>query len=173
MTIWQEPCEVTHMLNFLVIKVVISYNAILGRTDINAFQAVASTYHLKIKFPTKNGVGMEKGDQKLARSCYVAALRADGIGGASIPHRRHGCQGRWRKAGKPVEDLILIPLDPEDPKNVTYIGASLKGPLKEKLVKFLQENNDVFSWTTADMPRIDPQLITHKLNVDPLRKSIK
>ena len=38
MTMGQEPCEVTQMLNFLVIKVVTSYNAILGRTGINAFQ---------------------------------------------------------------------------------------------------------------------------------------
>ena len=66
LTMGQEPCEVTQMLNFLVIKVVTSYNAISGRTGINAFQDVASTYHLKIKFPTKNIIGMEKGDQKLA-----------------------------------------------------------------------------------------------------------
>ena len=45
------------MLNFLIIKVVSSYNAILGRTGISAFQAVTSTYHLKIKFPSRNGVG--------------------------------------------------------------------------------------------------------------------
>ena len=85
MTMGQEPCEVTQMLNFLVIKVATSYNAILGRTRINAFKAVASTYHLKIKFPAKNGIGMEKGDKKLARSCYIAALRADGIGGQVLP----------------------------------------------------------------------------------------
>ena len=67
MTIGQEPCEVTQMLNFLVIKAVSSYNAILGRTGISAFQDIASTYHLKIKFPSRNGVGQEKGDQQLAR----------------------------------------------------------------------------------------------------------
>ena len=71
------------MMNFLVIKVVSSYNAILGRTRISAFQAVASTYHLKIKFPSRNGVGEEKGDQQLARSCNVAALRPDEIEGKS------------------------------------------------------------------------------------------
>ncbi|KAK1403400.1 hypothetical protein POM88_003005 [Heracleum sosnowskyi] len=49
--------------------------------DLHAFKAVASTYHLKIKFPTKNGVGEEQGDQKMARSCYIAALRPDGVRG--------------------------------------------------------------------------------------------
>ena len=32
MTMGHEPCEVTQMLNFLVIKAVTSYNTILGRT---------------------------------------------------------------------------------------------------------------------------------------------
>ena len=85
MTMGQEPCEVTQMLNFLVIKVVTSYNAILGIMGINTFQVVASTYHLKIKFPAKNGIGMEKGDQTLAQICYIAALRADGVVGQVIP----------------------------------------------------------------------------------------
>ena len=56
----QEPCGVTQMLNFLVIKVGISYNALLGRPRINTFQAVASTYHIKTKFPTKNDIGNGK-----------------------------------------------------------------------------------------------------------------
>jgi hypothetical protein len=85
MTIGQEPREATQMLNFLVIKASSTYNAILGRTGLHAFKAVASTYHMKIKFPTRNGVGEQKGDQKMARSCYIAALRPDGVGGQVLP----------------------------------------------------------------------------------------
>jgi hypothetical protein len=85
MTMGTEPREATQMLNFLVIKAVSSYNAILGRTGLHAFKAVASTYHLKLKFPTRNGVGEERGDQRMARSCYIAALRSDGIGGQVLP----------------------------------------------------------------------------------------
>ena len=33
-----------------------------------------STYCLKVKFPTKNGVGKVKGDQVLAREFYQAVL---------------------------------------------------------------------------------------------------
>ena len=65
MTMGQEPCKVTHMLNFLVIKVVTSYKSIFGRTGLNAFQAVASTYHLKIKFLAKNGIDIEKKISKI------------------------------------------------------------------------------------------------------------
>ncbi|XP_074347251.1 uncharacterized protein LOC141686092 [Apium graveolens] len=41
------------------------------------------------------------------------------------------------------------------------------------MTTFLQENSDVFAWTSADMPGIDSNLITHRLNVDPTRKVVK
>ena len=101
---------------------------------------MASTYHLKIKFPTKNGIGMEKGDQKLAQSCYMAELGGDRIRGQVLPIEDMDVREDEERRGKPAEDLTDIPLDPEDPKKVTYIGASLQGPLKEKLTRFLQKN---------------------------------
>ena len=30
-----------------------------------------------------------------------------------------------------------------------------------------QRNQDVFAWSQEDMPRIDPSIIVHKLNVSP------
>ncbi|XP_063942119.1 uncharacterized protein LOC135149915 [Daucus carota subsp. sativus] len=45
--------------------------------------------------------------------------------------------------------------------------------LKQEFVRFLRNNRDVFAWTAADMPGIDPSFITHKLNVNPVRKPIK
>lgn len=69
------------MLNFLVIKATSTYNAILERTGSHAFKAIASTNHLKMKFPIKNGVGEEKGDKRTNICCYVVALRADRVRG--------------------------------------------------------------------------------------------
>ena len=173
MTMGREPREVTQMLTFLVIKASSTYNAILGRTGLHAFKAIASSYHLKIKFPTRNGVGEEKGDQKMARSCYVAALRPDGIGGQVMPIEDMDSREDEERRGKPAEDLVPIPLVSGEPHKVTYIGASLEEPMKGKLIKLLQENGDLFAWTAADMPGINPDLITHKLNVDPSRKTVK
>jgi BarA-like signal transduction histidine kinase len=85
MTMGQEPKEATQMLKFLVVKAATTYNAILGRTGLHLFKAVASTYHLKVKFPTRNRVGEERGDQKLARSCYIEALKPNMTGGQVLP----------------------------------------------------------------------------------------
>jgi len=36
---------------------------------------VTSTPHLSMKFPTEEGVGVEKGDQRMARECYNTSLK--------------------------------------------------------------------------------------------------
>ncbi|XP_074374265.1 uncharacterized protein LOC141714659 [Apium graveolens] len=77
------------------------------------------------------------------------------------------------RQGKPAEDLVQIFLDPLDLDKVTYIGASLGKTPRDQLTKFLQKNNDVFAWTSADMRGIDPNLMTYKLNVDPTRKAFQ
>ena len=61
----------------------------------------------------------------------------------------------------------------DDPNKVTNIGALLLEPLKAEITKFLKENSDIFAWTAADMPGISPDLITHKLNIDSSRKTVK
>ncbi|XP_074352061.1 uncharacterized protein LOC141691222 [Apium graveolens] len=84
-TIGEEPRETTQMLNFQVVKAASTYNAIMSITGIHAFKAVPSTYHMVLKFPTRNGARKAREDQKMAQSCYVAALRPDGTGGRSSP----------------------------------------------------------------------------------------
>lgn len=51
------------------------YNAIIGRPTLNALRAVASTYHLALKFSTPTGVEVFHGNQVEARHCYALALK--------------------------------------------------------------------------------------------------
>jgi hypothetical protein len=41
------------------------------------------------------------------------------------------------------------------------------------LIKFLQENRDIFAWKPADMPGVPRELIEHELCLDPLTKPVK
>ncbi|KAK3037092.1 hypothetical protein RJ639_029934 [Escallonia herrerae] len=101
----EGPRQAVHTFDFLVVKVRSSYNRILGRTGLNKLQAVASTYHLIMKFPTPVGVGFVKGDQILARRCYVASCKADET--LSIDDQRD--EKALRRA-EPVEALVSIPI---------------------------------------------------------------
>ena len=64
-------------IDFLVVDCPSSYNVIIGQPTLNKFKASNSTYYLKMKFPTENGVGEVRGDQVLARECYQVALAAE------------------------------------------------------------------------------------------------
>ncbi|KAL0347810.1 UNVERIFIED_CONTAM: hypothetical protein Scaly_1797000 [Sesamum calycinum] len=65
----------TKMVKFLVVKASSAYNIILGRPSLNLFRAIASTFHMKLKFPTSVGVGEVVGDELMARVCYVNTLK--------------------------------------------------------------------------------------------------
>ncbi|XP_019053926.1 PREDICTED: uncharacterized protein LOC109114912 [Nelumbo nucifera] len=74
-----SPLHTVHFEHdFLVVATLSPYNAILGRPILHALQAVVSTYHLALKFPTNTGRGVMCGDQLEPRKCYVAALKAKG-----------------------------------------------------------------------------------------------
>ncbi|XP_059428602.1 uncharacterized protein LOC132162383 [Corylus avellana] len=69
------PRQSTIMVDFLVIDQPSAYNMIIGRPALNQLRAVTSTYHLKMKFPTIEGVGEVRGDQVVARRCYNTSLK--------------------------------------------------------------------------------------------------
>ncbi|KAL0430807.1 UNVERIFIED_CONTAM: hypothetical protein Sradi_0706700 [Sesamum radiatum] len=71
----EEPKRRTMIVKFLVMDTPFAYNVILGRPGLNLFKAVVSTYHQKMKFPTKSGIGEVSCDQREARRCYNMSLR--------------------------------------------------------------------------------------------------
>ena len=64
-----------------------------------------------------------------------------------------------------IEALEDIPLEEGNPEKFTRIGISMEEKTKQDLVQFLKKSKDVFAWSHEDMPRIDPNVITHRLNV--------
>jgi len=53
----------------------------------------------------------------------------------------------------------------ENEKQCTYIGGSMPGDLLNKFIVVLRRNRDLFAWKSADIPVIDPDVISHKLSV--------
>ena len=139
---------------FLVVDCSSTYNAILGRPTLNSWKAVTSTYHLMIKFPIENGVGEVKRDQVVAHECYIAMLEMD-------DHLQTMCiEEQWTIA-ELVEGLEEIPLDDSRLKRTTRIGTLASPPVRQALITFLRENQDMFVWSHEDMPGIDPSIIVH------------
>uniref|UniRef100_A0A2N9J0B4 Uncharacterized protein n=1 Tax=Fagus sylvatica TaxID=28930 RepID=A0A2N9J0B4_FAGSY len=65
------PKQATKRVEFLVVDCPSAYNVIIGRPTLNRLRAVTSTYHLLVRFPTEHGIGEMKGDQAMARECYL------------------------------------------------------------------------------------------------------
>ena len=62
LTLGDPPCQATTIVQFLIVDAPSAYNVLLGRPSLNAIKAVPYAYHMVIKFPTTNGVGMVRGD---------------------------------------------------------------------------------------------------------------
>ncbi|GAV72473.1 hypothetical protein CFOL_v3_15961, partial [Cephalotus follicularis] len=61
------PLQTQVEMTFLVVDTPSPYNAIVGRPGLNLLEAIVSTRHLLMKFPTRFGVGEVRGDQEVAR----------------------------------------------------------------------------------------------------------
>ena len=72
LSIMTEGKEV--IVNFIMVNAFSPYTAILGRPWIHAMGTVPSTLHMKVKFPTEDGVAVVKGDQQAAQQCMVATI---------------------------------------------------------------------------------------------------
>ncbi|XP_074314109.1 uncharacterized protein LOC141649314 [Silene latifolia] len=66
---------INKQVRYLVIDEPSTYNVILGRPWLHLMEAVPSTNHQCVKFPTPWGVEKIWGDQEEARGCYKKALK--------------------------------------------------------------------------------------------------
>ncbi|KAK3020521.1 hypothetical protein RJ639_046210 [Escallonia herrerae] len=121
-----------------------------------------------MKFPTKHRIVEVKGDQTTARQCYMTSCRSKNKEALIIEDLREDTK---MQRGEPVEDLVSIEVNPEEENKTVRIGSNLKEDAKLELVNLLRTYADIFAWTAADMPRIDPEVIIHR-DKDGLQKPI-
>ena len=170
LTLGDSPCQATTTERFLIVDAPSAYNMLLGRPSLNAIKAIPSAYHMMIKFPTVSGVGMVRGDQRVAREFYSASVKQKVVDNVYMD--KLDMRDKVLTRPEPSKQLESVSLD-DDPEHLAYIGSKLAEDLKGLFTQFLRQNKDVFSWKQADMGGIDPVVITHRLNINPSFKPIK
>ena len=170
LTLGDPPCQAMTTARFLVVDAPSAYNMLLSRPSLNVIKAILSAYHMMFKFPTISGVGMVRGDQRVARECYSASMKQKTVDNIYLDELDMRDEVHTRP--EPSEELELLSLD-DDPEHLAYIGSKLAEDLRNSLTNFLRQNKDVFAWKQAGMGGIDPTVITHRLNVSPSFKPVK
>ena len=110
--------------------------------SLNAIRAIPSAYHMVIKFPTANGVGMVREDQRIASECYSASMKQKAVDNIYMDELDMIDEMSTRPI--PSEELESIHLD-EQPKHLIYIGSKLAKDVKDLLIHFLKQNMEVFA----------------------------
>ncbi|KAL0291763.1 UNVERIFIED_CONTAM: hypothetical protein Sradi_7014900 [Sesamum radiatum] len=74
---------------------------------------------------------------------------------------------------EPVEEDKEIELVPGEPEKTTRIGSRLSSQMETLTIEFLRKNSNMFAWNPSNFKGIDPEVIVHRLNVDPQAKPAK
>ncbi|XP_015955836.1 uncharacterized protein LOC107480200 [Arachis duranensis] len=174
-TLGENSLSKTIDLQYLIVDCPSPYNVILGRPTLNMFRAVVSTYHLCVKFQAQDGhIVTLHSDRQQARQCYNASLKRSASGKehqeVRDTHNTHEVlslaeldpREDTQERPQPADELQEVSLMAKTGQ-VTYIGQALQGEERSELIKILKDNADLFAWTSADMPGINPNIICHKL----------
>jgi hypothetical protein len=187
LTAGTPPCHRTMEVRFVVIQASLPYNDIIGRPTICDLDAAIQLSTLTMMFPTRGGIGIIKGDAKMARKAYNRALKDKVVDRATMvleashlpplqvtkptlpPFEEKDQEEPW---GTPTEPTISWALQGNSLHHVS-IGSSLSLDEQNSLMEVLQANEEVFAYSAGDMPGIDPAIIQHHLNVSPCARPIR
>ncbi|GKV51226.1 hypothetical protein SLEP1_g57895 [Rubroshorea leprosula] len=148
---------VTPSVRFLVVKMASSFNIVIGRPTLTEIRAMVSQSHLCMKFPTPMGIATLRGNQEVARHCYITSVTQPMKGKAQTPEAipqqipdnqqvmgveivDNRPEDETRAA--PVEDVEEVLIDDRDLSRKTQIGTRLNPEERAELIAFLRANND-------------------------------
>nr|GFB65085.1 reverse transcriptase domain-containing protein [Tanacetum cinerariifolium] len=132
----------------MVIKSLSPYNGIIGRPGLKAIQAVPSTVHGMLKFPTEWGI-------VTIRSSLLIPAECASIGTSSVTPRE--------ERAPPAN--FTIALHPNFPDQEVVVGESLSDRGRTELCSLLKKNLDIFAWQPSDMTGVPRSVAEHKLNI--------
>ncbi|GAV80410.1 hypothetical protein CFOL_v3_23871, partial [Cephalotus follicularis] len=130
------PRQTQVEMTFLVVDIPSPYNAIVGRPCLNLMEAIVSTRHLLMKFPTRFGVREVRGDQQATRQCYRTAISDKGKDKV-LPIANVELRGDVEpECPQPVEDVLQVPMEEGDNEKVFQVGSQLGEEEKGELITF-------------------------------------
>ncbi|XP_058724210.1 uncharacterized protein LOC131595762 [Vicia villosa] len=71
----------------------------------------------------------------------------------------------------PDGDFELIPLG-DNPNRAVKIGKGIPDLPRKQLIACLRANADLFAWSAAEMPGLDPEVACHHLSINPTAKAV-
>ena len=162
-------------IRFLIVDALTSYNVLLGRPSLNTLCAVVSTPHLAMKFPSPSGeILTVHCDQRLARECYMASLRPQ-LPIQQTNHIERPPGSGITLSGEDLDprvgrDVRLKPVEETSPLELPNghsinVGTRLNSDERAIITHVLVGNTDLFGWSTADLPGVDPLVASHKLSI--------
>ncbi|VFQ76056.1 unnamed protein product [Cuscuta campestris] len=162
-------------VEFMVVRLLGSHNLILGQPALEDLDSVTSVKYLSMKFPTDSGIGVCRGNQKLARLYYqkqtkkmdAQDLRVDSIATALLKEEES------RPRAEPAEETEDVVIMEEQQEKKIKLGTNISAELRSKIIQVLRENFVVFAWSVEDMPGVSRSLITHRLAVGSDAEPIK
>ncbi|CAH9090598.1 unnamed protein product [Cuscuta epithymum] len=166
-------CQAKIDMEFVVVNLDSAHNMIWGRPALEDLEAIISMRHLCLKFPTKDGVGYARGNQKIARACYLKLTRKINEAEERIDTITTASAEEDTPKAEPVGDVEDVPLDVSRPERTLKIGTQLPQQIRRDILSVLRAYAIVFAWGPEDMPGISPKVITHRLSVNPASSPIK
>ncbi|XP_016647101.1 PREDICTED: uncharacterized protein LOC107880335 [Prunus mume] len=166
---------------FLIVDCPTAYNVIVGRTTLTRVKAHLSPHVLLMKFLTRNGTGVIRGDQLSARTRHpksvackppMEAMIVQGLpnGNGPIDDPREETP---TPVAQPTEELETVVLNEDLPDRWVKIGTNLDPDLRRQFIDFLWQQVEVFAWFYDDMPGILPDIISHKLSISTAHKPVR
>nr|GFB70562.1 reverse transcriptase domain-containing protein [Tanacetum cinerariifolium] len=120
-------------MNFMIVKSLSPYNGIIRRPRLKAIQAVPSTVHGMLKFPTEEGIVTIRSSLLIPAEC--ASVNTSFV----TPEE---------KKAHPTN--LTVPLHPNF-LDQEVVGGSLSDKGRTKLCALLKRNLDIFAWQPSDM----------------------
>jgi hypothetical protein len=136
-----------------------------------------------MKIPTAAGVISVYGSQEEARRAerntsvhnkQVHVINEDGGNEAAAAEEqraeaqmRQSMKGAEAERMKAVDVTKTVPLCADVPSRTVMIGTKVSAKDEGKLLQFLRNNQDVFTWSKSDLTGVHRSVIEHALNTDP------